>query len=87
MISFQTVLLFRLQLGISNHLSSVGVNTSCALSLRVWIFDTSEFSSSSMSATKVSPFLTPPHTMHILGIFEETLSHQTDGVLSGLSQK
>ena len=39
-----------------------------------------------MFATKMSPFQIPPHTTHIQGIFQVTLSDQIDGVLTGLAQ-
>ena len=42
-----------------------GVIISFALSLRAWISDASQFSSSSMSATKISPFQSLPQTVHI----------------------
>ena len=58
-----------------------------ALGLRAWISDGSKISSSSMSATKVSPFQIRPLTMHIQGMFQVKLSYQIDGTLTALLQK
>ena len=64
-----------------------GMRTSLALSLRARISDASKLSSSSMSATMISPFQIHPHTIHTRRRFQAKLSHQTGGVLTGLWQR
>ena len=63
------------------------VNTSFVLSLRAWISDASNFPSSSVSATKMSPFQIPPRSRHIGRTFLIKLSHQIGGAMTGLVQK
>ena len=64
-----------------------GVKTSFALSLRGWISDTSMFSNSSMSATRVPPFHSSLRSVHIRRIFQIKLSCQVGGASTVLQEK
>ena len=55
----EAILLCHLRLGVMKLPLLFGVITSFALSLRAWISDPAKFSSSSMSATKISPSQIP----------------------------
>ena len=72
----------RLETWVSHFL--FGVITSFALS-RAWVSGAPKCTSSSKSATSVSPFSRfHPRAKHIRGMFQGALSFQIDGFLTGL---